>query len=155
MFSHNGSYGGIPIVDSATPPQRRAHAKAPAARCWLRRALQTMAGSKASHCARGAGDGVCDAPLLYFNLAFRLTSSTSYRCVKFKFSTIFDGWLGSRVVSMLDSGAVGPGFKSQPRRCRVTVLSNCSHPSCLCSPSSEIGSSPPKGCDGNCGPGGK
>jgi len=32
------------------------------------------------------------------------------------------GWLGSRVVSVVDSGAVGPGFKSQPRRCRVTVL---------------------------------
>ena len=32
------------------------------------------------------------------------------------------GWLGSRVVSVLDSGAVGPGLKSQPRRCRVTVL---------------------------------
>jgi len=32
------------------------------------------------------------------------------------------GWLGSWVVSMLDSGAEGPGFKSQPRRCRVTVL---------------------------------
>ena len=31
-------------------------------------------------------------------------------------------WLGSRVVSMLDSGAVGPGFKSQLRRCRVTDL---------------------------------
>jgi len=30
--------------------------------------------------------------------------------------------LGSRVVSVLDSGAVGPGFKLQPRRCRVTVL---------------------------------
>ena len=30
--------------------------------------------------------------------------------------------LGSRVVSVLDTGAVGPGFKSQPRRCRVTVL---------------------------------
>ena len=28
----------------------------------------------------------------------------------------------SRVVSVLDSGAEGPGFKSQPRRCRVTVL---------------------------------
>jgi len=28
-------------------------------------------------------------------------------------------WLA---VSMLDSGAEGPGFKSQPRRCRVTVL---------------------------------
>jgi len=26
------------------------------------------------------------------------------------------------VVSVLDSGAVVPGFKSQPRRCRVTVL---------------------------------
>ena len=32
------------------------------------------------------------------------------------------GWLGSRVVSVLDSDAEGPGFKSQPRRCRVTVL---------------------------------
>ena len=32
-----------------------------------------------------------------------------------------DGWLGSRVVSVLGSGAEGPGFKSQPRRCRVTV----------------------------------
>jgi len=31
-------------------------------------------------------------------------------------------WLGSRVVSVLDSGAEGPGFNSQPRRCRVTVL---------------------------------
>ena len=31
-------------------------------------------------------------------------------------------WLGSRVVSVLGSGAEGPGFKSQPRRCRVTVL---------------------------------
>ena len=30
-------------------------------------------------------------------------------------------WLGSRVVSVLDSGAEGPGFKAQPRRCRVTV----------------------------------
>jgi len=32
------------------------------------------------------------------------------------------GWLGSRVVSVLDSGAEGPGFKSQSRRCRVAVL---------------------------------
>ena len=35
---------------------------------------------------------------------------------------IVTGWLSSRVVSMLDSGAVRPGFKSQSRRCRVTVL---------------------------------
>ena len=34
----------------------------------------------------------------------------------------YTGWLGSRAVSVLDSGgAVGPGFKSQPLRCRVTV----------------------------------
>jgi len=32
------------------------------------------------------------------------------------------GWLGSRVVSVLDSGAEWPAFKSQSRRCRVTVL---------------------------------
>ena len=31
-------------------------------------------------------------------------------------------WLNSRVVSVLDTGAEGPGLKSQPRRCRVTVL---------------------------------
>ena len=32
------------------------------------------------------------------------------------------GWLGSRVVSVLDSDAEGPWFESQLRRCRVTVL---------------------------------
>jgi len=32
------------------------------------------------------------------------------------------GWLGSRVVSVLDSGTKQPGSKSQPRRCQVTVL---------------------------------
>ena len=35
---------------------------------------------------------------------------------------IWSEWLGSRVVSVLDSGAEGPGFKSQSRRCLVTVL---------------------------------
>jgi len=39
------------------------------------------------------------------------------------------------VVSVLDSGAVGPGFKSQPRRCRVTVLGKLFTPIVpLCSP---------------------
>ena len=32
------------------------------------------------------------------------------------------GWFGSRLVSVLDSGAERPGFESQPRRWRVTVL---------------------------------
>ena len=40
----------------------------------------------------------------------------------FQLLTGLYGWLGSRVVSVLDSGAEGPGFKPQPRRCRVTVL---------------------------------
>ena len=31
-------------------------------------------------------------------------------------------WLGSRVVCVLDSGTEGPGFKPQPRRCRVTIF---------------------------------
>jgi len=35
---------------------------------------------------------------------------------------VFCLWLGSRVVSVLDSGAERLGFKSQSRRCRVTVL---------------------------------
>jgi len=35
---------------------------------------------------------------------------------------VCSGWLGSRVVSVLDSGAEGPTFKSQSLRCRVTVL---------------------------------
>ena len=37
-------------------------------------------------------------------------------------NTYLFGWLGSRVVSVLDSGAEGPGLKSQSQRCRVTVL---------------------------------
>ena len=32
------------------------------------------------------------------------------------------GWLVSRVVRVLDSGAEGLEFKSQSRRCRATVL---------------------------------
>ena len=32
---------------------------------------------------------------------------------------------GSVVVSVLDSGAEGSGFKSQPRRCRATVVGKC------------------------------
>ena len=42
--------------------------------------------------------------------------------VKIQMLQFGSGWLGSRAVSVLDSCAVGPGFKSQPRRCRVTVL---------------------------------
>jgi len=69
-------------------------------------------------------------------------------------STVYVGWLGSRVVSVLDSGAEGPGFKSQPRRCRVTVLDKLFTPNVPLFTKSKIGSSHLKGCKGNCGPGG-
>ena len=39
-------------------------------------------------------------------------------------------WLRSRVVNVLESGAEGPGFKSQSRRCRVTVLGKTVHTHC-------------------------
>jgi len=65
------------------------------------------------------------------------------------------GWLGSREVSMLDSGAERPGFKSQPRRSRVTVLGKLFTPIVPLLPSSKIDSSPLKGCEGNCRLGGK
>ena len=66
------------------------------------------------------------------------------------------GWLSSRAVIVLDLGAEGPGFKSQSRRCRVTVLGKLFTPIVpLFTPSSKIGSRPFKGCGGNCVPGGK
>jgi len=34
----------------------------------------------------------------------------------------YQGWLGSRVVSVLDSGAEGPGFKSQSQRKLLTPI---------------------------------
>jgi len=40
----------------------------------------------------------------------------------FLYLAVFLEWLGSRVVSVLDSGAEGPRFKSHSRRCRLTVL---------------------------------
>ena len=49
------------------------------------------------------------------------TRGQQERCIKFSPCTK-TGWIGSRVVSVLESGAVGPGFKSQSRRCRVTVV---------------------------------
>jgi len=54
-------------------------------------------------------------------------------------------WLGSQVVSVLDSGgADGPGFKSQPQRCRVTVLGKLFIPIVPLFTKQRIGSSPLK-----------
>jgi len=65
------------------------------------------------------------------------------------------GWPGSRVVSMLDSGAERPGFKSQSRCCRVTVLGKLFTPIVPLFTKQQIGNSPLKDCGGNCRPGGK
>ena len=70
---------------------------------------------------------------LLLSLQYRLFQSSAvrqtylfarYLCAPSALEVLNDhvGWLRSRVVSVLDSGAVEPGFKSQPRRCRVTVL---------------------------------
>ena len=48
------------------------------------------------------------------------TADSEYKYITFGIDR--SGWLASRVVSVLDSGTEGHGFKSQPRRCRVTVL---------------------------------
>ena len=42
--------------------------------------------------------------------------------IESRFGGILVWWLGSRVVSVLNSGAEGPGYKSQSRRCQVTIL---------------------------------
>jgi len=64
------------------------------------------------HSATSVGDEakVCYNTNLLLKIQFICSSNHALR------------WLGSRVVSVLDSGAEGPGFKSQSRRCRVTVL---------------------------------
>jgi len=66
------------------------------------------------------------------------------------------GWLGSRVVSVLDSGAEGPGLKSPSRRCRVTVLGKLFTPIVpLFTKQRNWYSRPLNDCGGNCRPGGK
>jgi len=61
---------------------------------------------------------------LNFNLHFctYMSHDQSWPKIRNQSHLIGPWWLGSEVVSMLDSGAEGPGFNSQPRRCRVTVL---------------------------------
>jgi len=82
---------------------------------------------------------------MYINIIKYLTSTTPFKNLKPAFlinkqvsrahncatrvvelgflAYVFKKWLGSRVAIVLDSGAEGVGFKSQPRRLRVTVLS--------------------------------
>ena len=59
---------------------------------------------------------------VFLSLRNRAAAFISYRYCRVYFVIHYEGWLGSRVVIVLDSGAEGPRYKSQPRRCRVKVL---------------------------------
>jgi len=96
------------------------------------------------------GRRVAPQELMKYN-SFWTFPKSPRNCFVYDYTAI----LGSRVVSVLDSGAEGPGFKSQLQRCRVTVLGKLFTPIVPLPPSSKIDGSPLKGCDGNCGPGGK
>jgi len=60
--------------------------------------------------------------LFVLSVPFELQFQFSLLVVALYFCLCLWRWLGSRVVSVLDSVAEWPGFKSQSRRCRVTVL---------------------------------
>ena len=51
-----------------------------------------------------------------------LGPADGYTMIEIASANCSGGWLGSRVVSVLDSGTEGPRFKSQSRSCRVAVL---------------------------------
>ena len=68
---------------------------------------------------------VAQCSIVHINISINSSSVTDTVRTHYELFTLYSslpGWLGSWVVSVLDSGAEGPGFKSQPRRCRVTVL---------------------------------
>ena len=69
---------------------------------------------------------------------------------------IYD-WAYLQTSTMSTGGSVldaeGPGFKSQPRRCRI--LGKLFTPIVSLFTKQRNGSSPLKGCEGNCRPGGK
>jgi len=67
------------------------------------------------------------SPLPAIVFGTRYGDAPCYSCTNL-FAYLNTAWLGSRVISVLNSGAQGHGFKSQPRRCRVTVLGKLSTP---------------------------
>jgi len=67
---------------------------------------------------------ICKFYFFFVDLSRVAYANAQYLWCSFEFRLDYAnyGWLGSRVVSVLDSGAEGSGFKSQSRRFRVTVL---------------------------------
>jgi len=62
------------------------------------------------------------AAILSASSLLRKTAAGQTWNLRLIYGIVLYRWLGSQVVSVLDSGAEQPGFKSQPRCCRVTVL---------------------------------
>jgi len=87
----------------------------------MRRALRIATRTKNGHCdLRCSSHQLQETfkdPLISLFLPF-VTFSSDYH---FRPSYIVTWWLSSRLVSVLDSGSEGPGFKSQSRRCRVSL----------------------------------
>jgi len=98
---------------------------------------------------------VCNAAICLLSLpslSATLSQLTRYK-KRLRGCSDISGWLGSRVVIVLDSDAVGTWFKSRPRRCLVTVLGK------LFTPVVSLFTKQrnwywPTGWDCNCGPGG-
>jgi len=111
---------------------------------WFRRrsersAARTSAGSRVGRHIDGSSSSCCVCvvviarckhPLLLL-LLLRTSPTQALTCTTQHSSVIRRAfgvgmeprrWLGSRVVCVLDSGTEGPGFKPQPRRCRVTIF---------------------------------
>ena len=83
-----------------------------ASECSTRHAISAFRDNKVK---KTCGEKQAPIILTSFAALRSRTFSVAYNLMLLK------GWLGSRVVCVLDSGAEGPGFKSQSRRCRVTV----------------------------------
>ena len=62
-----------------------------------------------------------------YSITYKMAAEINWHRYCTKLRHCHPCWLGSRVVSVLDSGAEGPGFKSQSRRCRVTGLRQTVH----------------------------
>jgi len=82
------------------------------------RQTQTDRQTRSLQYSAGVHDVIVDDAIDVFAVVVSWPQTTAASLVP-NYTTL--GWLGSRVVGVLDSGAEGPGFKSQPRRCRVTV----------------------------------
>jgi len=110
------------------------------------------AARRAGHCTAPAGRGRSTA--LSSKCGQRHVDSRRSRLNTDLFTRAYqsDGWLGSRVVSVLNSASEGPGFKSLSGNShRQTVHTHCAS----VHQAAKLAAALLRGCGGNCRPGGK